>query len=187
MLLEDTQSGLIDACRRGETEAQRALFDLYKDRVYTIALRYSGDPATADDVTQDSLVKLFAAIGGFRGNSGFDSWLYRVVVNTCFDHKRKVRRLLPLVDSLVEFLRSPARCPLEDLLRTEQSSLVRDAIAKLEPEFRMVVVLRYSLDLPYEEIAAILACPPGTVASRLSRAHSILEKRLKKRIGARLS
>lgn len=183
MLLEDTQSGLIEACRRGESEAQRGLFDLYKDRVYTIALRYSGDVATAEDVTQDSFVKLFAAISKFRGDSGFDSWLYRLVVNACFDHKRRTRRLLPMVDSLVEFLKGPGRGPLEDLLRTEQSSLVRDAIAKLEPEFRMVVVLRYSLDLPYEEIAAILDCPSGTVASRLSRAHSILERRLKKRIG----
>lgn len=92
-----------------------------------------------------------------------------------------------MVDSLVEFLKGPGRGPLEDLLRTEQSSLVRDAIAKLEPEFRMVVVLRYSLDLPYEEIAAILDCPSGTVASRLSRAHSVLEKRLKKRIGGKLA
>lgn len=91
MLLEDTQSGLIEACRRGETDAQRALFDLYKDRVFTIALRYSGDATTAEDVTQDSFLKLFAAIGKFRGDSGFDSWLYRLVVNACFDQKRKTR------------------------------------------------------------------------------------------------
>ena len=187
MLLEDTQSALIEACRRGDTDAQRSLFNLHKDRVYTIALRYSGDAATAEDVTQESFVKLFAAIGKFRGESGFESWLYRLVVNACFDQKRKTRRLLPLVDAVVAFLKGPGRSPLEDLLQTEQSSLLRDSIARLDPEYRMVVVLRYSLGLPYDEIATILDCPAGTVASRLNRAHSILERRLKGKVGRRLA
>lgn len=183
MLLEETQSALIEACRRGETGAQQALFNVYKDRVYTIALRYSGDPATAEDVTQESFVKLFAAISKFRGEAGFDSWLYRLVVNACFDQKRKTRRLFPLVDAVVSFLRGPGRGPLEELLQAEQSSLLRDGIARLAPEYRMVIVLRYSLGLSYDEIATILDCPAGTVASRLNRAHGILERRLKGKMG----
>ncbi len=183
MLLEETQSELLDACRRGDLAAQRNLFDLYKDRVYTLALRYSGDASTAEDVTQNVFIKLFAALTTFRGDSRFDSWLYRLVVNACFDQKRKTRRLIPLVDTLVSYLKGPGRGPLEDLLQSEQTSLVRNAIARLDPDFRMIVVLRYSLGLPYEEIATILDCPSGTVASRLNRAHAILERRLRPQLG----
>ena len=180
MLLEDTQAELIEACRRGEPEAHRALFEQYKDRVYSIALRYSGDAAAADDITQDTFLKLFGAIANFRGDSGFDSWLYRLVVNACFDQRRRGRRLLPLLDTVVGLFRSPGRDPLDGVLVGEQRGALRAAIDSLEPDQRMVVILRYSAELSFEEIAAVLECPAGTVASRLNRAHGALEKRLRK-------
>jgi RNA polymerase sigma-70 factor (ECF subfamily) len=187
LLLEETQAGLVDACRRGEQEALRALFDIYKDRLYTIAVRYSGDAAAAEDIVQDTFLKLPAALGKFRGDGSFESWLYRLVVNACFDHRRRARRFLPAVESLLDFVRGPAKTPLEDVLETERSASVRDAIARLDPEHRIVVVLRYSMGLPYEEIAQILGCPKGTVASRLNRAHALLEKRLRGRMGKETS
>lgn len=187
LLLEETQAGLIDACRRGDSDALRSLFDLYKDRVYTIALRYSGDCATAEDIVQDTFLKLSVALGKFRGDASFDGWLYRLVVNACFDQRRRMRRFLPMVESLLDFVRGPGHTPLEGILADERSSAVRDAIARLDPEHRMVVVLRYSLSLPYEEIAQILDCPKGTVASRLNRAHGLLEKRLRGRFGKETS
>ena len=187
MLLEETQAGLIDACRRGEGNALRALFDLYKDRVYTIALRYSGDSGIAEDIVQDTFLKLPAALAKFRAEASFDGWLYRLVANACFDHKRRARRFLPMVESLLDFVRGPGATQLEHLLADERSSAVRNAVAKLDPEHRMVVVLRYSLGLPYDEIALILDCPKGTVASRLNRAHGMLEKRLRGRFGKETS
>jgi RNA polymerase sigma-70 factor (ECF subfamily) len=183
LLLEETQAGLVDACRRGEQEALRALFDIYKDRLYTIAVRYSGDAAAAEDIVQDTFLKLPAALAKFRGEGSFEAWLYRLVVNACFDHRRRARRFLPAVESLLDFVRGAAKSPLEDVLEQERSARVRDAIARLDPEHRIVVVLRYSMGLPYEEIAQILDCPKGTVASRLNRAHSMLEKRLRGRMG----
>src|SRR5438105_13824068 len=101
MVLEETGNELIEACQRGESDAFRALFERYKDTVYSIALRFSGDPAVAQDIAQDTFLKLFSAIGSFRGDANFDSWLYRLVANSCFDHKRKTRRLMPMVE---EFL-----------------------------------------------------------------------------------
>lgn len=183
MLLEDTQAGLIDACRRGEAGAHRALFEQYRDKVYTIALRYAGEPGAAEDIVQDTFLKLYGALDHFRGDASFDAWLYRLVVNACFDQKRKTRHLLPLLDTVVGFLRAAGRTPLEDVLADERTALVRDAIARLDPEHRIVVVFRYSLGLAYEEIAAILECAPGTVASRLHRAHGMLERRLRKHLG----
>ena len=178
MVLERTEKELIEGCQRGDPEAFRALFEKHKDMVYSIALRYSGDPPIAQDIAQDTFLKLFSTIGGFRGDSNFDSWLYRTVVNSCFDQKRKTRRLMPLVDDALSILRTPDLSALDEVLKAEMSAHVRSVVASLPPDQRIVVVLRYTQGLSYDEIAAILGCAPGTVASRLNRAHKILERRL---------
>ena len=182
MVLEETEKELVGRCQhveggRADSDAFRALFERYKDRVYSIALRYSGDPAVAQDITQDTFLKLFAGIGTFRGDANFDSWLYRLVVNACFDQKRKTRRLLPLVEGLLDWLPAPGGSALDDVVRAEMSAGIRDVVETLPPEQRMVIVLRYTQGLSYEEIAGILGCPAGTIASRLNRVHRILERR----------
>src|SRR5215467_5568729 len=101
MVLEETENELIEGCRRGEPEALREIFERHKDKVYSIALRYTGDSAVAMDIAQDVFLKLFASIRNFRGGSNFESWLYRIVVNGCLDQKRRTRRLIPLVDGLL--------------------------------------------------------------------------------------
>ncbi len=178
MVLEGTERELIEACQRGERDAFHALFETHKDRVYSVALRYSGDPAAAMDIAQDTFLKLFSAIRDFRGQSRLDTFLYRLVANSCFDQKRKDRRLLPLVDEIAATLRFSGASPSEQLLRNERNSHVQSAIARLSPELRMVVVLRYTEGLAYEAIAEVLGCAAGTVASRLNRAHKILERKL---------
>jgi RNA polymerase sigma-70 factor (ECF subfamily) len=178
MLVQESQNELIEGCRRGDPEAFRALFEKYKDNVYSIALRYSGDAAAAQDIAQDTFLKLYSAIGSYRGESSFESWLYRMVVNSCFDLKRKTRRLAPLLDEVLSLLRTPDLSALDEVLRSEMSARVQAVIQGLAPEHRIVVVLRYTQGLSYDEIAEILGCAPGTVASRLNRAHKILERRL---------
>jgi RNA polymerase sigma-70 factor (ECF subfamily) len=178
MVLEETDKDLVEGCQRGEPEALRVLFERHKDKVYSIALRYSGDRTVALDITQDAFLKLFSAIHSFRGDSTFEAWLYRIVVNSCFDHKRKTRRFLPMVDELLDGLRAPNQSALDELLRSELSGRVRSAIAGLPPDQRIVIVLRYTQGLSYDEIAQILGCSTGTVASRLNRAHKILGRRL---------
>ena len=100
---------LLEACRRGDRDAFRELFETYKDKVYSVALRFSGNHATAMDITQDVFVKLFSKIVEFRGDSSFDSWLYRVVVNRCFDHRRKTLPLVPLVEGVSHLAARSAR------------------------------------------------------------------------------
>src|SRR5437870_4712930 len=151
----------------GEPEAFRALFEQYKNKVYTIALRYSGDPDEAQDIAQETFLKLFSGIAAWRGDACFDSWLYRVVVNSCLDRKRKTRRLLPLMADLLGALRAPGASALDEVLAAEFSGEVRAAVVRLPPAQRMLVVLRYSESLSYEEIARIFGCPSGTIASRL--------------------
>ena len=171
-------SDVIDACRRGEADAFAALFELHRDRVYSIALRFSGDPTVALDITQDTFLKLLSKIGEFRGEASFESWLYRLVVNGCLDHRRAGRRWSPLLDGWLGALRASGESVLQQLMRSEVEESVQNVVAKLPAELRIVVILRYTEQLSYDEIAGILGCPSGTVASRLNRAHILLERRL---------
>ncbi len=168
----------IEACRRGDLDAFRELFETYKDRVYSIALRYTGNPAAAMDIAQDTFVKLLSRIGDYRAESSFDSWLYRLVVNSCIDDQRRGRRLTPFLDGLLDAVCAPAESVLHKLLRAETEQRIQEVVARLAPEHRIVIVLRYTEGFSYDEIANIVGCSPGTVASRLNRAHKILERRL---------
>jgi RNA polymerase sigma-70 factor (ECF subfamily) len=81
MVLQGSDRGLIEGCRRGERDAFRALFETYQDKIYSIALRFSGDRALAMDIARDTFLKLFSSMAGFRRDSSFDTWVYRLVVN----------------------------------------------------------------------------------------------------------
>jgi RNA polymerase sigma-70 factor (ECF subfamily) len=187
---------LIEDCQRGDREAFRELFDAHKDRVWTIALRFTGDESAARDVTQQVFLKLFTNIAGFRHESNFKTWLYRLVANECMDEFRKRRRLIPL-----DFLRpsfTPASSgggdedfgevelkdwrqePLQEerLAQLETSEAVLAALMQLKPKLRMAIVLKYFEDLSYEQMAEALGCSMGTVASRLNRGHKALAQKL---------
>ena len=178
MVLEESDQELIEGCRRGDSEAFRALFERHKDKVYSIALRYSGDPAVAQDIAQETFLKLFVGLKTFRGESDFGAWLYRLVVNSCFDQKRRVRRLMPLLDEALAMLQAPDISALDEIVRAELSAHLRAVLGDLSDEQRMLLVLRYTQSLSYDEIAGILECSGGTIASRLNRIHRMLERRL---------
>ena len=170
---------VIEACQQGDREAFQLLFESYKDKVFSIAVYSSGgDRAIADDVTQQIFLKLFTAIRQFRGESEFTTWLYRLVVNACLDERRRRRRLLPWGDTVA--MRNPSeKKPQEkQYARTEVAEAVRAAIGELKPKFRLPILLKYIEGLSYEEIATVMGCSKGTVASRLNRGHSQLAKRL---------
>ena len=170
---------VIEACQQGDRAAFQLLFETYKDRVFSIAVYSSGgDRAIADDVTQQIFLKLFTAIRQFRGDAEFTTWLYRLVVNACLDEKRRRRRLLPWGEEVA--LRNPSdKKPQEkQYARLEVSQAVQAAIAELKPKFRLPILLKYIEGLSYEEIANVMGCSKGTVASRLNRGHSQLAKRL---------
>jgi len=180
VMAEQIISGrVINACQEGDRDAFRVLFETYKDKVYSIAVYSSGGDATfADDVTQQIFLKLFTAIKQFRGDSEFTTWLYRLVVNACMDERRRRRRLLPFGE--VFAMKQPSeKNPQEKLYgKTEVAEAVRSAIAQLKPKFRLPILLKYIEGLSYEEIAQVMGCSKGTVASRLNRGHGQLAKRL---------
>jgi RNA polymerase sigma-70 factor (ECF subfamily) len=171
---------LVVRCQRGDHQAFSELFATYKDRVYSIALRFSGDPAAATDILQDTFLKLLSRIGDYRGEARFDTWLYRMVANCCLDQRRRRARWVPFLSSMLDLIASPQASALDHLVRSEFEQGVQKAVSKLPAEQRIVVVLRYTEGLAYEEIAEVLGCSQGTVASRLNRAHKALETRLKR-------
>jgi RNA polymerase sigma-70 factor (ECF subfamily) len=170
---------VIEACRQGDRDAFQLLFETYKDKVFSLAVyTVGGDRAVADDVTQQIFLKLFTAIRQFRGDSEFTTWLYRLVVNACIDERRRRKRWLPWGET--EAMKSPGeRKPQEKhFARLEIAEAVQAAIAELKPKFRLPILLKYIEGLSYEEIAGVMGCSKGTVASRLNRGHSQLAKRL---------
>src|SRR4026209_276459 len=170
---------VIEACQQGDRDAFHSLFEAYKDKVFSIAVYSSGgDRTVAEDVTQQIFLKLFTAIRQFRGESEFTTWLYRLVVNACLDERRRRRRLLPWGDTVA--MRNPSeKKPQEkQYARLEVAEAVREAIGELKPKFRLPILLKYIEGLSYEEIASVMGCSKGTVASRLNRGHSQLAKRL---------
>jgi RNA polymerase sigma-70 factor, ECF subfamily len=183
---------LIEACQRGDREAFRELFEAHKDRVWTVALRFTGDESAARDVTQQVFLKLFTSIAGFRHESNFKTWLYRMVANECMDEFRKRRRLIPLdffrpasgddrdEDCVAIEMKEWRQEPLQEerLARLEISEAVLAALAQLKPKLRMAIVLKYFEDMSYEQMAEALGCSMGTVASRLNRGHKELARRL---------
>jgi RNA polymerase sigma-70 factor (ECF subfamily) len=169
---------VIARCQQGDREALRALFERYKDRVYSIAM-YSlgGDEQLASDVTQQVFIKLMTRIGQFRGDSEFATWLYRLVVNTCRDEQRKQRRWVPLADSAF-VTASVKQTQAAQYATKELARQVQHALGELKPKLRWPLLLRYVEGLSYEEIGKVLGCSKGTVASRLNRGHSALSRKL---------
>jgi RNA polymerase sigma-70 factor (ECF subfamily) len=170
---------IIEACRHGDREAFRALYESYKDHVYSITYYFfRGDAAAAADATQQVFLKLFTQIGKYRGDAEFSTWLYRLVVNVCIDGSRgswfRAKRVnADLLENLA------GRQSHEwDVVRAQDAASVRAAIASLPPKLRLPILLRYFDDLSYEELAAALNCSIGAVSSRLSRAHELLAKKL---------
>jgi RNA polymerase sigma-70 factor, ECF subfamily len=171
--------GVIQACQQGDRDAFRQLFEAYKDRVFSIAIySFAGDEAAASDVTQQTFLKLMGAIGQFRGDSEFTTWLYRLVVNACIDEQRRRKRFVPWGESEPMSRAAEKRPQEKQLARTEIRDAVKEAISELKPKFRMPILLKYIEGLSYEEIAVVMNCSKGTVASRLNRGHKQLAHRL---------
>ena len=177
----DLNEELIRACQAGDREAFHALYDCFKRKVYSLALYMTGDGELAEDLTQEIFVKVFRDIRAFRFDSSFSSWLYRLSTNTCLNalRNRRSRREVQIDEVGGTSAEIAPDDPLQQQMTDSMRQAVGAALLKLSPPLRAVVVLRYIEGLSYVEIAEALSCSEGTVASRLSRAHRLLEGQLR--------
>ena len=173
-----TEAEIIEACKQGDREAFRDLFEAHKDRVYTIAFHYSGDEAMAHDVTQQVFLKLFTSINQFHENSQFTTWLYRIVANACTDEHRRRRRFVPFSPEIEVRTMVGKSVQEETYHRRQVAESVRGAIGELTPKLRLPILLKYVEGLSYDEIAEALGVSIGTVSSRLNRGHKMLARKL---------
>ena len=169
---------LIERCRAGEKEAQRHLFEQTSERIYRLLLRMTGSPEDASDLTQETYVKGLQRLEQFDGRSAIASWFYRIAINEALQFRRrqsvgtlKLRALAPAVPTETQRPETDLRLDMED------------ALAELSPENRALLLLRYQEQLDYRDIAEVLECAEGTVASRLNRARERLREILRKSYG----
>ncbi len=176
---------IIESCRAGNRDAFRVLYDLYKDRVYSISFYFfHGDEAAANDITQQVFLKLITAVRQFNGRAAFSTWLYRLVVNACQDAARR-RKSGGVATSSARLEKIAGIASHEvDYEREQLAQSVRTAVSSLPPKFRIAILLRYFDDLSYEQMAQALHCSMGTVASRLSRGHKMVAEHLTRLTGA---
>lgn len=172
---------VVEACRRGERDALRVLYETYKDHVYSIALyHFHGDAAVAADVTQQVFVKALSSIRQFRGDADVASWLYRLTVNACLDHRRSGAAREVASDPEMWIREDGRPSPEQSASQEEIAQRVQAAVSSLPEKLRLPVLLRYFEDLSYEELAKALDCSPGTAASRLHKGHQLLREKLTK-------
>ena len=176
----DVSPEILEACRRGDREAFRALYEAHKDRVYSIAFHFfHADADAAAEVTQQVFLKLMRDVTRFRGDAAFSTWLYRLVVNACVDRARSRRHEAAVQDpSRLETVPAPAASHEDIFARHQVAASVQQAVASLPAPLRAAILLRYFEDLSYADIARALNCSIGTVASRLSRGHRLLARTL---------
>lgn len=171
---------------KGDIPAFEALIRAYEGRIYHIALKALGNAEDAGDATQETLLKIYRFLPDFKGQSRFSTWVYRIAVNTCYDFLRQnARRKRAQDDDLAEDMPRLSRLAGDKAEQPEQmleqklrKKALDQAIARLSPEHRMMIILRDIQGLSYARIAAITSLSEGTVKSRLSRARRALRRRL---------
>ena len=183
----EAEKTLIARCQEGDMKAAEALFHRYHAPIHALVARMVGQGPEAEDLVQEVFLKAFRGIGGFRGASSFKTWLYQIATNTCLNHLAKAERRYhhdsldqPVGEegeaTLGDRLASTAIQPEEAALASDVYRRVEEAVNRLSPEFRSVLVLRDLQDLSYEEVADTLGINLGTVKSRLARARKQVQQ-----------
>ena len=184
-LLKDPDFELIEACRdpshEGFESAFERLYLRYRDRVYSVAYRITGNDGDAMDVVQESFGQVFRKLDSFRAGSLFSTWLFRIAVNSSIDFKRREKSRTRQQDLLEDagVVEDPSLGPVDNASVHEMGSQMQQAIGHLSPKLRSVLALRYLEDMSYEQLAATLQLSLGTVKSRLARAHVSFERILR--------
>lgn len=177
--MEDANhDGLVRSAQQGDPAAFRQLYDRYKGVVYKTAYRLLGSRQDAEDAAQEVFVTIYRRLSSFDFQSSFKAWCYRITVNACYDRLRKRQRRASCTGdypdgeagSSLFVERSDARLPDHELARLDIQYHTEQALQQLNPDLRATLVLKEMEGLSYKEIAGILDCSEGTVASRLARA-----------------
>jgi len=185
----ENEAQWVERARCGDTDAFALLVESTQRFVYNLALRGVGDPQEAEDIAQEAYLRAWLGLSSFRGGSSFRTWLYRIVVNLCYNRRPKLRQELASLpvedceevpgDIWGRLTASRPANPEREVEAAERRAILHRAIASLPEGYRMMILMRYQMELPYEEIAQVMSLPLGTVKTGLHRAkvqlHATLE------------
>ena len=183
----EADQALVARVQQGDRRAFDLLVRKYQHRIVALVSRYANNHAEAEDIAQDAFVRAWRAIGAFRGDSAFYTWMYKIAVNTAKNHLVAMGRRPPSGDIDVDdavFVSGSDRMqetatPERELMRQQVEQTVFAAVQALPEELRTAITLREVDGLSYEEIAEAMACPIGTVRSRIFRAREAIDERLR--------
>lgn len=179
---------LVERVQRGEKHAYDLLVTKYQRKLGRLISRFVRDPGDAQDVTQDAFIKAYRALPGFRGESAFYTWLYRIGINTAKNHLMLNKRRPPTStyfdaeesESFEEAsLLQEVSTPENELMSKQVVNVVQASLLQLPEDLRSALTLREIEGLSYEEIAAVMSCPVGTVRSRIFRAREAVAENLR--------
>jgi len=181
--MDSTEKALIEKSKKGDMESFETLIREYQKGAYNIAYRMLGNAEDAKDASQESIIKIYKSIKGFKMQSSFKTWFYRVVTNTCLDYRRKRSRNKVLyIDNALNTeegsysrdIEDPSDGPEELLIKNENKEELQRFIAGMPEKYQTAIILRDIRGLSYLEIEQIMNLPEGTVKSRISRARIML-------------
>ncbi|HQZ32605.1 MAG TPA: RNA polymerase sigma factor RpoE [Arenimonas sp.] len=178
---------LVKRVQAGDNSAFDLLVRKYQHRIGAVVYRFVPDHAESQDVTQEAFIRAYRAMGNFRGDSQFYTWLYRIAVNTAKNHLVATKRRPPTADIAADDAEHHAGAgrlhdhdtPEHQLLRQEIERSVSDTVAGLPEDLRQAITLREVDGRSYEEIAQLMQCPIGTVRSRIFRAREAIDRQLR--------
>ncbi len=164
------EAQLVRRAQSGDQAAFEALVNEHATYVYNLAFRIVHNPQEAEDLAQEAFLRVWKALPRFKADAQFKTWLYRIVVNVCYDRLPRLKREMnALADSALE-VQPSGQLPVErQLLDKERSTQLYAAIKHLPESYRLVISLRHLQGLSYAEIAEVTGTPTGTVKSNLFR------------------
>ena len=185
-----TDQQLVARVQKGDSRAFDMLVLKYQHKIFSLISRYVRDADEVQDVAQEAFIKAYRSLPGFRGDSAFYTWLYRIAINTAKNHLVSRSRRPPGSDVELEdaeYFESGGglrtiETPENALFGAELKAVVQDAISALSEDLRTAITLREFDGLSYEDIADIMDCPVGTVRSRISRAREAIDVLVRKQM-----
>ena len=172
---------LISRAAKGDAAAFNELLGLHEKKMYAVCLRMCGNHEDAQDCLQEAMLRVYRAISGFKGQSSFSTWLYRVTMNTCLDElRRRKNKQTTSLDGLLDAGWSPSDdldTPEHHAIASEKRREIQKTISELPEDMRSAVVLRDIHGFSYDEISGILGANVGTIKSRISRGREKLREK----------
>lgn len=181
--MADQENELIRKAQRGDVASFERLIRSHRSKLLRMVQTLAGNSEDAEDALQETLLQVYRALPGFRGDSAFSTWLYRIAINRTRNWIRTQARASS--ERFAERIAAVGAAPQprldEELVGRERRQEIRRALLKLPDHYRRAILLRHYLDMTYEEVAEVLAVPIGTVRSRLAQGRKLLMEELKAR------